>query len=81
MLYIRFPLSLRNVEDLLHERGVEISHQTVRFWWNRFGLICMNSHKKPLPVARAGWHILHKLAGAASSVAFHNHELPDFLTH
>lgn len=31
MLYIRFPLSLRNVEDLLHERGVEISHETVRF--------------------------------------------------
>jgi putative transposase len=37
MLYIRFPLSLRNVEDLLHERGIEVSHGTVRFWWNRFG--------------------------------------------
>ena len=37
MLYIRYPLSLRNVEDLLHERGIEISHETVRFWWNRFG--------------------------------------------
>ena len=37
MLYVRFPLSLRNVEDLLHERGVNISHETVRFWWNRFG--------------------------------------------
>ena len=37
MLYIRFPLSLRNVEDLLYERGVEISHETVRFWWHRFG--------------------------------------------
>ena len=37
MLYIRFPLSLRNVEDLLHERGIEISHETVRNWWNRFG--------------------------------------------
>ena len=37
MLYIRFPLSLRNVEDLLHERGIEISHETVRYWWNRFG--------------------------------------------
>jgi putative transposase len=30
MLYIRFPLSLRNVEDLLHERGIEIGHETVR---------------------------------------------------
>ena len=37
MLYIRFPLSLRNVEDLLHERGIEVSHETVRYWWNRFG--------------------------------------------
>jgi len=34
---VRFPLSLRNVEDLLHERGIDISHQTLRFWWNRFG--------------------------------------------
>lgn len=38
-LYIRFPLSLRNVEDLLHERGIEISHETVRFWWNSLGVI------------------------------------------
>lgn len=37
MLYIRFPFSLRNVEDLLHERGIEISHETVRYWWNKFG--------------------------------------------
>jgi putative transposase len=37
MFYVRFPLSLRNVEDLLHERGIDVSHQTVRFWWNRFG--------------------------------------------
>jgi putative transposase len=37
MLYVCFPLSLRIVEDLLHERGVEISHETVRFWWHRFG--------------------------------------------
>jgi len=38
MMYIRFPLSLRNVEDLLHERGIDICHETVRFWWHRFGL-------------------------------------------
>ena len=37
MAYVRFPLSLRNVEDLLHERGIEVSHETVRFWWQRFG--------------------------------------------
>jgi putative transposase len=37
MMYVRYPLSLRNVEDLLHERGIDITHETVRFWWNRFG--------------------------------------------
>ena len=37
MMYIRFPLSLRNVEDLLFERGIDICHETVRMWWNRFG--------------------------------------------
>ena len=36
-MYVRYPLSLRNVEDLLAERGIDISHETVRFWWNRFG--------------------------------------------
>ena len=37
MMYIRYPLSLRQVEDLLVERGIDICHETVRFWWNRFG--------------------------------------------
>ena len=35
MMCIRFPLSPPNVEDLLHERNVEFSHETVRFWWPR----------------------------------------------
>ena len=39
MMYVRFPLSLRHVEDLLHERGIEVSHESIRFWWNRFGPI------------------------------------------
>ena len=37
MLYVRFPLSLRNVEDLLFERGYDLCHETVRLRWNRFG--------------------------------------------
>ena len=37
MMYVRYPLSLRQVEDLLHERGIDICHETGRFWWNRFG--------------------------------------------
>ncbi len=37
MMYIRYPLSLRQVEDLLFERGIDVCHETVRYWWNRFG--------------------------------------------
>ena len=37
MMYIRYPLSLRQVEDLLFERGIDICHEAVRSWWNRFG--------------------------------------------
>jgi putative transposase len=48
MLHIRFSLSLRNVEDLLHERGIEIRHETVRYWWNRFGSIFASQVHKGL---------------------------------
>ena len=37
VMYVKYPLSLRNVEDLLAERGIDICHETARFWWNRFG--------------------------------------------
>ena len=32
MICVRFPLSLRNVEELLHERGFNIYHETARYW-------------------------------------------------
>ena len=61
MMYVRFPLSLRNVEDLLHERGIEISHETVRFWWNRFGpLFAAEIRKrraKEMRSSRWRWHL------------------------
>ena len=61
MLYIRYPLSLRNVEDLLHERGIEISHETVRFWWNRFGPMFAAEIRKRrvagLRSSRWQWHL------------------------
>ena len=62
MMYVRFPLSLRNVEDLLHERGIDISHETVRFWWNRFGpLLAADIRKKRVKVMRSytqwQWHL------------------------
>ena len=37
LMYVRFPLSLRNVEDFLFERGIDLCHETARLWWNRFG--------------------------------------------
>lgn len=36
-LYFRFSLSLRDVEDLLAERGITVSHETIRFWVTKFG--------------------------------------------
>ncbi len=37
MMYVRFPLLLRNVEDLLHDRGIDVCHESVRKWVDRFG--------------------------------------------
>lgn len=61
MLYVRFPLSLRNVEDLLHERGVDVSHETVRYWWHRFGpLFAAEIRKRRIEGMRSSrwrWHL------------------------
>ena len=46
MMYVRFPLSLRNVEDLLFERGIDICHETVRLWWTRFGPLFASEIRK-----------------------------------
>lgn len=39
MMYVRFPLSFRNAEDLLHEHGIDVCHESGRFWIDRFGPI------------------------------------------
>jgi putative transposase len=61
MLYVRFPLSLRNVEDLLHARGVDISHETVRYWWHRFGPMFASEIRKRriegMKSSRWRWHL------------------------
>src|SRR6056297_2032232 len=61
MLYVRFQLSLRNVEDLLHERGVDISHETVRYWWHRFGPLFASEIRKRriegMKSSRWRWHL------------------------
>src|SRR5208337_1842181 len=62
LMYVKYPLSLRNVEDLLAERGIDISHETVRFWWNRFGpMFAAEIRKKRLAHMRGypqwRWHL------------------------
>jgi putative transposase len=62
MMYVRYPLSLRNVEDLLAERGIDISHETVPFWWNRFGPMFAAEIRKRRVAHRRGypqwrWHL------------------------
>ncbi len=61
MLYVRFPLSLRNVEDLLHERGIEVSHETIRYWWHRFGPMFASEIRKRriegMRSSRWRWHL------------------------
>jgi putative transposase len=62
MMYVRFPLSLRNVEDLLHERGIDVSHGSVRFWWQRFGpMFAAEIRKRRAERLRSGpqwrWHL------------------------
>ena len=62
MMYIRFPLSLRQVEDLLHERGIDICYETVRAWWNRFGpVFAADIRKKRSALMRSHiqwrWHL------------------------
>jgi putative transposase len=62
LMYVRFPLLLRNVEDLLFERGIDICHETVRMWWNRFGsLFAGEVRRKRVSHMRAfrhwGWHL------------------------
>jgi putative transposase len=62
MMYVKFPLSLRNVEDLLHERGIDVSYETVRYWWNRFGpMFAAEIRRKRVEHMRAfthwRWHL------------------------
>ena len=56
-LYLRFTLSLRDVEDLLAERGVAVSYETVRRWVNHFGPIIAADLRKRRLKAHTTWHL------------------------
>lgn len=70
MMHIRFPLSLRNVEDLLHKRGIDVSHEAVRYCWDRLGPLMAREIKKRRSqqlrqVTQWRWHL-----DEATAVAF-----------
>ena len=55
MYYVRYPLSLRQVEDILHERGIDVCHETIRYWWNKFGPIFSKEMKKKPFSSPSNW--------------------------
>ena len=56
-LYLRFTLSFRDVEDLLSERGIAVSYETVRRWVNHFGPMIAAHLRKRRPKPHATWHL------------------------
>ena len=69
MMYIRYPLSLRQVEDILFERGIDICHETIRFWWSRFGSMFAAEIRKR--------RLHHRSYSRWGVVRLINHELAD----
>ena len=72
MMYVRYPLSLRQVEDLLFKRGIDICHETVRFWWNRFGPMFAAEIRKRRVVHHSysnwRWYLLEDVAAVEVAI-------------
>jgi len=56
-LYLRFALSLRDVEDMLAERGLDLSYETVRRWVCKFGPLFARDLRRRRPRPTARWHL------------------------
>jgi len=73
---VKYPLSLRNIADLVAERGVDIGHETVRSRWNRFGPMLTGEIRKMQMARMRGypqwrWHLDEAVAkiNADSAIA------------
>ncbi|MEP5938220.1 MAG: hypothetical protein ABJ239_07835 [Erythrobacter sp.] len=55
MMDVRFPLSLRTVEDILAARGNDICHETVRMWWHCFGSLFVANIKRQRIIRMRGF--------------------------
>ena len=78
-LYARFTLSFRDVEDLLAERGTEVSNETVRRWFRKFGRLIAGNLRRGRPRASARWHLDEMVILAFSINAHHEGSLPSQL--
>ena len=56
-LYFRFALSYRDVEDMLAERGIDVSYETVRRWALKFGTIIARKLRRGRPRPDERWHL------------------------
>jgi putative transposase len=56
-LYHRFPLSFREVEEMMLERGVAVSHETIRQWCHKFGQTYANELRRRRPRPGDKWHL------------------------
>lgn len=56
-LYFRFPLSLRLVEEMLLERGIVVSYETIRCWAKKFGPDCALRSRRKAPNPTDVWHL------------------------
>ena len=56
-LYVRFTLSFRDVEDLLTERGIMLSYETIRRWVNHFGPKIAADLRRRRPKPHTTWHL------------------------
>ena len=82
MMSVKYPLSLRNVEDLLAERGIDICHETVRFWWNRFGpMFAAEIRRKRVDCMRAHTHLRWRLDDVFVKINGEKHYLSRAVDH
>ena len=56
-LYFRFTLSFRDVEDLMAERGIEVSYETIRCWTLKFGQLFAHNLRRSRPSPTGRWHL------------------------
>src|SRR5579864_7432215 len=56
-LYFRFTLSLRDVEEMLAERGIDVTYETIRCWTMKFGTAIATNIRRSRPQADSVWHL------------------------